>query len=119
MRLALSRHSLLDRWIVSVTLLFLFAEVAGGVLRYTLAGVGLSALVYLPKLLLALTLFVLTLLGMARGRLSGLYLSVFAVCTTFAAVGFFLHQQPPAGRLRPLDTATPHFRRGRLSDVSS
>ena len=94
MRLAVSRHSLLDRYVIAVTVLFLFAEVVGGVLRYTLAGSGLSALVYVPKLLLALTLFLLTLVGMARGRLNGLYLSVFAVCTTFAAVGFFYTDNP-------------------------
>ena len=85
----LNVRSLLDRWVVLVTVLFLLAEVVGGVLRYTLAGLGLSALVYAPKLLLALTLFLLTLVGVARGRLNGLYLSVFIICTTFATVGFF------------------------------
>ena len=93
-RLTLNLQSLLDRWVCFVTLLFLLTEVTGGVLRYTLSGAGLSALVYIPKLLLVVMLGLLTFTGVARGRLNGLHLFTFAFCSLFTAVGLFYTNSP-------------------------
>ena len=83
------RLSLFERWMLFVTLLFMFSEVFMGVLRHYLSNIGLAPLVYLPKMLVFLTLLVWVGANIWRGRISKLYSGTLLFIGFFALIGLF------------------------------
>lgn len=83
------RLSLFERWILFVTLLFMFSEVFMGVLRYYLSDIGLAPLVYLPKMLFFLTLLVWVGASIWRGRVNKLYAGTLLFIGFFAIIGLY------------------------------
>jgi len=84
--------SLFDRFIIFVVLFFLFSEVISGVSRYYLFQLGYIPLVYVPKILVLLTLISAVFSAILRERISTVYFGTLILLFLSVAVGLYYAQ---------------------------
>lgn len=81
--------SLSERWIIFIILFFLLSELIGGVSRYYLSIFGFTPLIYVPKMLVLLTLFAVVMNSIWRGKISKIFLGTLFLLCFFAGVGLY------------------------------
>lgn len=88
------RLPLRHRLVLGLLYLFLAMEVFTGPLRFYLAQAGLSALVYLPKILIVGVVIATVVRTLYRGRIRPLFGAVLAVFVVFGLVGWMFTGNP-------------------------
>lgn len=83
-----SKLTLSQRLQLSLVFIFLFSEVMAGPLRFLLSMASLSALVYVPKILLAATVLGVTLYRIYVGRISTVFALTLLVFALSSLVGW-------------------------------
>ncbi|SEH08554.1 hypothetical protein [Candidatus Venteria ishoeyi] len=81
--------SFFDYGILFVFFLLLFSEIMSGVSRYYLSTLGLTPLIYVPKMLILLIILVIIMHSIWRAKINKIYLIILLLFAIFACVGLY------------------------------